>query len=383
MLFEQAVRSRLRDSTPVCAELSGGLDSSSIVCMANSLIAGRSVPAGELVAFSYRGADASDETFWRDVARTCAIDTTEIQVRDHPFASPACVGKGAPLCWEPRFEELRRRMRALGSTMLLTGRMGDIVMGNWFDGSEQICDSLSRHDWRSGFTEACRWSQTLQEPVFSVAKRARLLAKAQWASSAAADSFSPALRQLAREREEQRFDPAFWKSVAVGRRDRLHGILSLLDSRSLECPEPLAGLLCSHPFAHRPLVEFMVSIPANIVYGPGEPRRLMKRAFSKLLPPRILRRKSKTSYTADFRRALRPMAGQLLRENHELRVCEYGYVEPASLKTRLQRFIDGLECGEAQLRNILLFEFWLRNRETRPSHAEASVNLSELVQQPA
>ena len=40
-LFRESVRSRLRTLRPVLSELSGGLDSSSIVCMANNLVANR------------------------------------------------------------------------------------------------------------------------------------------------------------------------------------------------------------------------------------------------------------------------------------------------------------------------------------------------------
>src|SRR5260370_19311053 len=37
-LFRDAVRTRLRTTSPDCSELSGGLDSSSIVCMAAGLV---------------------------------------------------------------------------------------------------------------------------------------------------------------------------------------------------------------------------------------------------------------------------------------------------------------------------------------------------------
>src|ERR1700730_15089776 len=52
-LLEQAIRRRLRTDSPVLAELSGGLDSSSLVCVADHLIAKGEAPVPRLDTFSY------------------------------------------------------------------------------------------------------------------------------------------------------------------------------------------------------------------------------------------------------------------------------------------------------------------------------------------
>ena len=61
-------------------------------------------------------------------------------------------------------------------------------------------------------------------------------------------------------------------------------MVETLEVRALECPEALQRRTCSHPFSHRPLVEYMMTIPPEIVYRPGEPRRLMRRALSGIVP---------------------------------------------------------------------------------------------------
>ena len=107
----------------------------------------------------------------------------------------------------------------------------------------------------------------------------------------------------------------------------------------------------------------MLTIPPGQVCRPNEPRRLMRRAFAALLPAPIVNRKSKAVYAQPFRQALAPLAAALLAEPGSIRTVESGFVERDTLLERLQRFSQGLDCNEYQLRQILLFEFWLRNRE--------------------
>jgi hypothetical protein len=45
-----------------------------------------------------------------------------------------------------------------------------------------------------------------------------------------------------------------------------------------------------------------------------------------------------------------------------MRMVESGYVDRRSVMERLKRFTEGLDCNSSQLRQLILFEFWLRNR---------------------
>jgi hypothetical protein len=42
---------------------------------------------------------------------------------------------------------------------------------------------------------------------------------------------------------------------------------------------------------------------------------------------------------------------------------ERGFVDRASVRSRLERLCHGLDCNEFQLRQIIMLELWLRNRE--------------------
>ena len=133
-------------------------------------------------------------------------------------------------------------------------------------------------------------------------------------------------------------------------------------ARSYNRREPLQHLDYTHPFAHRPLVEFLMTVPADVLCRPGEPRRLMRSALSDLWPLKLRERRSKGLFNAPWQEALRPMARVLLNAR-ELHVVERGFVDGASVCSRLERLSLGLDCNESQLRQIILLELWLRNRD--------------------
>jgi asparagine synthase (glutamine-hydrolysing) len=185
------------------------------------------------------------------------------------------------------------------------------------------------------------------------------------------DSLSDRLRGRLRTCEEDLSadDPS--RRARPGRRRRFRAAAAWLQFRKLQTPEALQHLSCTHPYAHRPLVEFMLTIPSHIVFGPGQPRRLMRRSFAGLLPPLILSRKSKGAYTSMYRASLMPLAKALLQAGDEIQLVERGYVDRRSLIGRLERFTQGLDCNDTQLQQILLFESWLRHRVAPPCLPES------------
>src|SRR5262249_21643731 len=136
----------------------------------------------------------------------------------------------------------------------------------------------------------------------------------------------------------------------------------ILDTRTLQAPEPLRHLSFTHPFAHRPLVEFMLSIPREQVCRPDEPRRLMRRAFTGLLPDKIARRRSKMTYSAMYLEAIKPLPAEYVKQPGEMRLVQLGYLDRENIAQRMTRLAQGLDCNETQLRHVILLETWLRSR---------------------
>jgi asparagine synthase (glutamine-hydrolysing) len=375
-LFSSAVRSRLSARGPTCAELSGGLDSTSVVAWASreSKLASGAVP--RIISVTYQDDDSADRAFSVAVESSLGLSATHFDLKQDWFVSANSGWGPEPAWWEPRWQEVAGRMQSLDSDVLLTGRLGDLIMGNWFDGAEQIAERLTSGHVRRGLALAMQWSRAQQRPVYSVLADA---AQMRWAhlrcfgsSSGAGEwpgkqSFSRKLREIAGSLEIDRDKKCNWRSAHPGRRARLRALEEILASRGLQSPPALGRSSITHPFSHRPLIEFMLSVPSEIVYRAEEPRRLMRRAFRGVVPDLVLQRRSKASYNAAFRKALRPLVARHRGRVSEMRLVSAGYLDPKGLEIRLDRYLNGLACNEGQLRHIILLEHWLGKR--RPHKA--------------
>jgi asparagine synthase (glutamine-hydrolysing) len=365
-LFREAVRSRLNIHGVAVAELSGGLDSSSVICMARDVMRAGEANASGLTTLSYSEEDSADEKFIREVEDACGFPGRHLTLREDSFASAQSTGSGLPARWEMKNREIRQWMDGLNAATIVTGQLGDLVMGNCVDGAEHVADDLAHGRFGAAFRNALRWGRVQRQPVYPILSDAARLAITRTDNSATANfrntALTPAAVRRAVELTEARI-PEVHRGGAPGRRTRLRSLMDTLQVRHLQSPETLRPAAWTHPFSHRPLVEFMMTIPAGIVYRPGEPRRLMRRALSGLLPKAVAQRRSKAAYSGVFRRSLLPMAQELLRSPSPLLLAEGGFIEAQAARARLEHFTLGLECNEAQLHQIVMLEFWLRARE--------------------
>jgi asparagine synthase (glutamine-hydrolysing) len=368
-LFREAIATRVRGHSHVVAELSGGLDSSSIACMAAQLNA-------PLTTISYTHEGGTDERYFRAVEQAYGIPAIHLDLAQCPFVSPLETGGAAPGWWQARYAAVAREMESLGATALLTGQLGDLVMGNTLDDSDQVAGHLRELRLGDAAREAYAWSQATRIPIYPILWRAARMALTRWTPPPDADltptawqrrakehSLSPRLQRVLAEPADP-VPPLNWREARPDRRRRFRALEGMLSSRRLQAPEGLEQVAYTHPFAHRPLVEFMLSIPRSEVCRPGEPRLLMRRAFAGLLPEAVLHRKSKAAFGGIYDQCLAPMAAEMQAHPERILSVEMGYVERASLLDRLEKFAKGLDCNLAQLRVLILFEFWLRSAQS-------------------
>jgi len=371
-LFREAVAVRLQNESTVLAELSGGLDSSSVVCMANHLIRSGAVSSSRLTSVGFVWQNCLDEPFIREVESHCGIEGVRISTHDVPLLSKTQADNAMPEAFQPLRTAQAATARHFGATTILTGQNGDLMMGNWIDDSLQVAASVHSFRIARACEEALAWSKIIRRPIYQVLWQAVQAAlPATWTPAsiyAAVDgSYTPksAETSLADFRgssaESESFFSNAWMNASPERRKYFRTLSRILELRQLQPGEPLQHFNYTHPFAHRPLVEFLMTVPAGVLCQPGEPRRLMRSALSDLWPVKVRERRSKGMFNKPWQEALRPIALALVN-TRQLHVVERGLVDRASFRSRLEKLSAGLDCNESQLRQIIVLELWLRNR---------------------
>jgi len=374
-LFRESVAVRLQTDAPVVAELSGGLDSSSVVCMANHLIRSGEANTSSLNGVSFVWRDSLDEPFIREVESHCGIEGVHISTHNVPIVTERQVGKALPESFQPLRASLAAIANQLGAKTILTGQAGDLLMGNLFDDSLQVAASLRRLQLGRACGEALEWSKILRLPIYQILWRgfqaalpsalspATLYAASDGSYTAKSAELSLVSGFCDRTGlfESASFFSDSWMKASPERRKYFQGLSTILELRQLQPAEPLQHLDYTHPFAHRPLVEFLMTVPPDVLCRPGEPRRLMRSSFTDLWPRKLRERRSKALFNAPWQEALQPLAHTLLRAR-ELHSVEQGFVDHSSVRSRLERLSRGLDCNQSQLRQIIMLELWLRNR---------------------
>jgi hypothetical protein len=334
--------------------------------------AGEATP-GRFVSLSVEHEGSRDAPFYTAVERHFGLESIHIPAAGYPLLTASDAGGVQPAFWGRLLAHAGEISRQAGAAAYLTGKLGDDMMGNWPDDSDQVAGLLREGRAGAALGQALAWSRSLRIPLSWILWRSlrwslppAFISRRTWEwkgwpdkARQTEDSLAPAFRGRAPSGDEI-FPSREWRHARPERRRHLRDIMLFLDTRKLQAPEPLDHLDFTHPYAHRPLVAFMLSIPADIVCRPGEPRRLMRRAFRDLWPPALRGRRSKDGFGGVFLDSLRPLAQDLLQAGRPLQVVERGYIDGTSLRRRLERLTLSLPCNEGQLRHIILLELWLR-----------------------
>lgn len=378
-LFRDAVRCRLQVNGSVLAELSGGLDSSSIVCMSDEILAAGNATASSLetVSFVYNASSSDERRFIKSVEEKRGRPGIHLLEDEYwllppdPTECPASIPTPEDCCPERR-RQLQKAMRDVGAQVLLSGHGGDHLLWSEAEASPELADLASKFKLIQ-----------LHHRISSFCK----VEKQTYVNLLWRGAFLPMLPRRLRANFEFTEIPSWIDQRFMARvnfRDLLLGppaesAFSLPSARE-HCAmvrSAIWGTSAGYyqqrnievrfPFLHRPLIEFCVSIPMEQKLRPAETRSIQRRALRNLLPAIILNRRSKRGPEEVFIRALRRRWPYLSEIFADARVCAWGYAEPRALGEALKRARHGAELHTFRLMRTIALEFWLRAVERRLS----------------
>lgn len=382
--FTEAVRCRLRSSRRIASMLSGGIDSSSITCVAARLLEGSDgqLPLQTLSAV-YDTASASDEReFIQEVLK-------QYDTAPHFFSADAidpvgeidamngCIdgandGGNVYLNWN-----LYRSASALGAGVVLDGFDGDTTLSH---GIGRLTELALGHRWWTLARELKAFTKSTNEPWIPVLRswilghgikplarrvRRRPEDNRRWQAHAA-----KRMRML-EDDYRGRLEPYLTDQPAKPRteREEHHGRLTRPGlNKSLGIVEAVgagAGVEVRFPFFDVRLVELCLSLPAEQKLRGGWSRRVMRNAMKGVLPEKVRLRHGKSNVSVGLYYALRSHGkDSVIRVERSADGALAEYIRPSFVNEMSPRFLAGTvsKSEEFYYWRVLAFALWVMGR---------------------
>jgi asparagine synthase (glutamine-hydrolysing) len=367
-LFTQAVQRRLRCSRPILAELSGGMDSSSIVCVADTVIAQGAAETPRLDTLScYNDSEPNwnERPYFTKVEEKrgrvgCHIDVA----RQEPIGFEAEGGsfRATPSAGGGRATQASRQfatcLASQGNRVVLSGVGGDEVMGGVPTPKPELMDLLATARFRLLARQLKAWALSNRKPWFHLF------------FEALRGFFPPALVGVPHPmRPPGWLDPGFinrqraaltgysYRVTFAGPLPSFQENVSTFDllRRQIACFALSADPPYEkrYPYLDRDLLEFLYAVPREQLVRPGQRRSLMRRALVGIVPDEILGRKRK----AFLARA--PL--NLIPREWPVSAETAGILDPRSFSEALRNARCGQRSRVVPLLRALAVESWLRN----------------------
>jgi asparagine synthase (glutamine-hydrolysing) len=396
--FAEAVRRRMRSAYPVAVSVSGGLDSSSIFCQAETLRRSGAGACPALIGVSYtgtEGTDADEVRYLLDIEREYGVEIDRFPIE--PLLGMVRRAEEQIETIEAPFldylwgvtSELRRRASASGARTLIAGHWGDQMLFS----ADYLIDLFGRLAWgdvRRHMHEYERWFGASESRImrrrFTNGLVRHHLPRA----------LLPPLKWLKRKFSGPLRPPAWFSERFVGQARRFanqpatlganfhsaHARSIYLEARSkyhVHCMDWNNKVAARHqldavfPFLDRDLIAFLMAIPGEVENRNGVPRALPREAMRGVLPESVRQR----TWKADFGDVVnRGIAGDLPQITHALSgesaAVRLGYVERGPLDRALAQLnssnLSGQNCTAAwELGDLVGLETWLQVFLGQPS----------------
>jgi asparagine synthase (glutamine-hydrolysing) len=372
---ETAILHYLRPQDQSWAHLSGGLDSSSVVSVAEWLRRqGRTANRlGGTVTITDSLGGGSDEECATTVARHCALRNEKFS--NDEFWGWKCDGKAPPRTDQPtrnfpfyaKFRAIENRVLSAGGRQLLTGAGPDVYFPTT---TAHIADLVWRGHLRAAGAELFKWSVATRTSIWraansEVVRRLWRPAVANWGDLGKAQSQSWIPERFWRVADlPGLFAPRCRRGETY--ESEVDWFLRLLGG-SLHATWNMAPRVAmAHPLLHQPLLAFVLALPHALRSDVHCTKPILRRAMRGLLPEAVRLRATKGSMLNprlcwSFARERE----QIVRMLRSSVLAELGCVEPKSLLAAVDDAARGQRNDIGQVYAALSLETWMSVRSGR------------------
>ena len=376
-LLRQSVERRTGPGAPILAQLSGGMDSTSIVCMCDHIRRSNDPKAKLFDTVSYFD---DSEPSWNERPYFSLVEArrgkvgfhvdTTLQDRTfgpHDSEQGPCLLPGtdrSSLDGERIFRELvgDKEYRAI-----LSGIGGDELLGGVPTPLPELSDYLAGLHFGQLLKRATEWCLSNRSPLANtLLETTRFTAGLYLRSHAHLEDMPPWVEPWFRK---VLLDYARRGHTKRGRWQRVPSSISngqtwwmILETLPHCSPASLTRFEYRYPYLDKNLVDFLLRIPRKQLVRPGRRRSLMRQALREIVPTEILERRQKAFL----------MRGPLARLQHahediralfaDSRMAGYGWIDPDKFRYALDATASGAEARwwPAVTKTIAL-ELWLRS----------------------
>ncbi|MDX8458667.1 lasso peptide isopeptide bond-forming cyclase [Mesorhizobium humile] len=401
-LFSQSVQNRMRGTPAVGAMLSGGLDSSSIACVAGLRNAAERKPRLKTFSLVFeKGSSMDEKPFIDAVLDQRPVDGTLIAVGNYaPFAEferileeqeGTFLAPGLSLS-----RNIYRTAGAKGVRVLLDGHGGDEVVsqghgylhelanaGKWLDLWRELHGAANTYGdgmlglyfkflaiygpaWR-----IVRLRREMNRVLARLQRKPRQAPRAAWGGLV-----NPELARRTdlpeRFRRAGHMPPSVRASEALTHRWLLSNGLVPHAFEVLDKAAANFGVEPRYPFWDKPLVEFCLSLPGKEKLQNGFGRHVLRQAMQDILPPTVQWRRDKIDFTANLVKGMlgnhRELLDRLLISDSE-RIAPYvNLPEVNAVYERMLRQPEQATLPDVQhvWRSVSL-SLWLRQVQGSPA----------------
>lgn len=368
-LTSEAVGSALPSEGVCWCELSGGLDSSSVLAFAAA--SGRS----EVEAFSHvfsRTSSADEQSWISELLEKYPVPWHSLDWDVYPPFSELPTGfYGEPIraslqeAMEKRYAEMREEREV---AVVLTGVGGDATFLGDSPKPYYLADLFRTGQLRQLWRELKRWSDASEEkrPVGHFLTRSVIRPWRRHRSHAliSCDPVAlPYLDERFASRFSQRGNLALDVPAAASIAESYLQELVLRVAHWISLSHQRMRDDFRHPLMHRPLIAFMQSVPWSEKLHPACDRLLQRRAFAGILPEKTLRRGNKPGPDELYYKSLDGSQKWIQLLTDRPRIVERGYVLLKPWVEEVERARQGKTAGIRFFFAGASLEAWLRQLE--------------------